>query len=79
MDNTNALQNNGMLVMFVGIIAAIIILVLFINFYLPFREERDYIKMEIERSLSEKERLYWEKQLKKLYLSCIPIFGRFFQ
>ena len=59
------------------VFAAFIILLLFISFfknsYLPFKEEKDYIKMEMARSFEEKEYLYWKRELKMLYISRIPI------
>lgn len=65
-------------------IAVFIIFLLCIAFfkkpYHLFKEERDYIKMEMERSLSEEEYIYWKRELKILYISKIPIirsvFGR---
>lgn len=52
--------------------------VFFLNVYVPFKERRRYIKMEIKRSFEQQERLYWKKELKRLYLSHIPFVGRFF-
>lgn len=57
----------------------VIFIVTFINAYLPFKERKDYIKMEIGRSDSEREYRYWKKELKRLYLQSIPIIGRFFK
>ncbi len=45
----------------------------YISCWLPFKEMRDYIKMEMERSLEDEEYLYWENELKKLYINNIPI------
>ena len=45
----------------------------FINSYLPFKKERNYIKMEIARAFEEEEYLYWKRKLKMLYISKIPI------
>ena len=50
-----------------------------INFYLPFKEDRDYIKQEMERSFDEEEYRYWQRELKRLYLRSIPLIGRFFK
>lgn len=57
----------------------VIFIVVFINAYLPFKERRDYIKMEIGRSDSEREYRYWKKELKRLYIKSIPLIGRFFK
>lgn len=59
-------------------IFAFIFIVILISTIISFKDERDYIKMEIERSTSEKELSYWNKELRKLYLRKIPIFGMFF-
>ena len=64
---------------FIGVIAIIILLAgLFINFFLQFSEARRYIKMEMNRAMSENEYKRWKKELRKLYLSAIPFIGRFF-
>ena len=41
-----------------------------------FRENGRYIKGEIKRSSGER-RLYWKKELKKHYVSHIPIVGKY--
>lgn len=60
------------------LIFALIFIIISACAVISFKNERDYIKMEIERSTSEKELSYWNKELKKLYLRKIPIFGMFF-
>ena len=55
------------------ILGSFIVVALFVNFFIPFKEERDYIKMEMERSFEEEEYLYWKRELKMLYISKIPI------
>ena len=67
-----------------GFIAAIltlafVIITFFVNFYIPFKQERDYIKMEIRRSCEEEAYRYWKKELKYLYLRSIPLIGWFFR
>lgn len=67
------------LVIFLGVcLGAFILIALLIKFvmgiYVPFITDRDYIKMEIVRSHG-KGRRHWEKELKKLYLSQIPLVG----
>ena len=61
------------------IIGAFLITALFVNFFIPFKEERDYIKMEMQRSYEEDEYRYWRRELKYLYLRSIPLIGRFFR
>lgn len=62
------------------IVLIIIILFCILVFYVyvikPFVEEKRYIKSEIKRAYNEKERKYWKKKLKKLYIAYIPIIGR---
>ena len=55
------------------IIGFFLLFAFFINLYLPFKEERDYIKMEMARSFEEEEYLYWKRKLKMLYIRKIPI------
>lgn len=61
------------------IIGFLLFFAFFINSYLPFKDERDYIKMEMERSFEEEEYLYWKRELKMLYISKIPIAGCYVQ
>lgn len=67
------------LVLFLGVCLVIFILAaLFVKFvlevYVPFVADREYIKTEIARSYG-KGRRHWEMELKKLYLSNIPLIG----
>lgn len=59
------------------IVVAIFLIALYVKNVVPFLQERSYIKMEIERSFSESEAVYWKKELKKLYIEHIPIFHFF--
>lgn len=61
----------------IGAIGAIIIAVILVHMVISFKSERDYIKMEIERSTKTGERLYWQKELRAFYVRKIPIIGRF--
>lgn len=61
------------------ILGSFIVVALFVNFFIPFKEERDYIKMEMQRSYEEDEYRYWKRELKHLYLRSIPLIGRFFR
>ena len=51
-----------------------IIVVFGFYWYIPFKEKRKYIKMEISRTKGERQ-CYWKRELKKLYISQIPIIG----
>jgi len=55
--------------------AVLAILAFVIHIYIPFKNERDYIYMEIKRSDID-EKKYWKKELKLFYISYIPIVGR---
>ncbi len=61
------------------VIAAFIILAIFVNVIYPIIEEREYIKMEMKQSYSKEEYRYWKRELRYLYLRSIPIIGRFFR
>jgi len=73
------LTDEFLLIIVAMIIGAFLIAALFINFFIPFKEERDYIKMEMARSFEEEEYRYWRRELKYLYLRSIPLIGRFFR
>ncbi len=80
--STDPLFSNEILILIIAVIMIIGTFLLFayiINVYLPFKEERDYIKMEIARSYRKKEYEYWKRELRRLYLSLIPLLGRFFR
>lgn len=77
---TDTLFNDEFLLIIIAmIIGAFLIAGLFVNFFIPFKEERDYIKMEMARSYEEEEYRYWRRELKYLYLRSIPLVGRFFR
>ena len=71
------LTDEYLLIIAAMIIGAFLIAVLFVNFFIHFKEERDYIKMEMERSFEEEEYRYWRRELKRLYWRSIPLIGRF--
>ncbi len=50
----------------------------YLHVVMPFMRDRMYIKMEMQRS-DARERSYWKKELKNLYLSHIPVIGRFYK
>ncbi len=51
------------------------VIAVYTNIIRPFSEGRRYIKAEIHRSYNESEYRYWKRELKKLYISQIPIVG----
>ncbi len=72
-------QGNAFLFfIFIVIIGFFIVLAFCFNVVMPFMKDRDYIKREMQRS-DEKEYYYWKRELKRLYLSHIPIIGRLFR
>lgn len=48
----------------------------YVNVIRPFSEDRKDIKSEMRRSYTKEEFRYWERELKKLYVSRIPVFGK---
>ena len=68
-----------MIHMYIVVILAIfvILLVIYLNIIIPFQEQRSYIKMEMKRSTGSRERAYWKKELKELYMSFIPFYAFF--
>ena len=74
-DNT---EDTFLIFAFVLIIGFFIVLAFYINVIAPFMKARDYIKMEMQRSDGD-EYYYWKSELKRLYISHIPIIGRFFR
>ena len=80
MDNTTTLSHGlSPLIIILIIIGFFLLLAFFINIFLMFSEERNYIKMEMSRSLDDEEYRYWKKELRLLYLRSIPIVGMFFR
>lgn len=78
--STDTLLNDDFFAMIIVMIFGFILFfALFLNYYIPFKRERDNIKMEIARSGKEEEYRYWKRKLKNLYLSSIPLIGRFFR
>ena len=78
--NTDVLSNDDSLLIAITIIAVFFtISVLCVKFFIPFKKQRDYIKMEMKRSLEEPEYRYWRRELKKLYLRAIPLVGKLFR
>ena len=63
-----------MIVVFVLVIALPIICY-FVKYICDFKDELDYINMEIYRTVGD-ERRYWQKEKKKLWLSLIPFYRR---
>ena len=60
-------------------LALLIFIILMMKFitcvYLPFADDRDFIKLEILRTHGN-ERIHWQHEMKRLYLGMIPIVGK---
>ena len=72
-------NNANIFVEFLGIcLVVVILIILAIKYiaaiYMPFVEERDFIKMEIARSHGNR-RVHWQYELHRLYLAQIPFIG----
>ncbi len=65
-------HSTDFILMLIIILIIFFILILTILKFLPILEERKHIKMEIARS-SGKERQYWERKLKNLYLKIFKM------
>ena len=68
-------------VLFLGIclvvlLAGILFVKFMANIYVPFIEERDFIRMEIMRSKGDA-RIHWQHELRRLYIAQIPLIGGF--
>lgn len=57
------------------ILTIIVVAAVYIYFCiaLPIIDKRGYLVMEIKRACTEKEKRYWQTELKRLYLKNIPI------
>ena len=78
--STDPLLNDEMLIAIVAVIIGLFLFLAFlVKIFLPFKEQRDYIKMEMARSFGEEEYLYWKRELKMLYISNIPIIRSIFR
>ena len=72
--STGTLSNEEIaIVIIVAVIGFFMFFAFFVNTYMPFKNEKDYIKREMARSFDEEEYLYWKRELKMLYISEIPI------
>ena len=47
------------------------------NVWLPIKEERERLLFQIAESETKKERAYWKKKLRILYISYVPVVRRF--
>lgn len=52
------------------------IIAFIVNFWIPFTNEKNYLKMEIKRSQGE-EKKHYKRKLKSFYASHIPLVRRF--
>ena len=64
-------------ILVIALAVFIIVAYIYFRFVVPFTRERDYIKSELNRSYTDAEYRHWKRELKKLYVSSVPFFGRF--
>ena len=76
MDTIRYLLGNSVILLACFTMVFLALTVIVILWFRDFSEERRYIIMEMNRS-GPKERAHWEKRLKRLYLSQIPVLGYF--
>ena len=72
-------NSSNIFVEILGICLVIIILIGLVlkyisSIYIPFAEERDFLKMELSRSYGSS-RLHYKHELRRLYLAQIPFIG----
>ncbi len=79
MEYTN--DNGGEFFVFMGlaIIVLFFLLAIYFDIIVPLMKEREYIKMEMQRSFNEEAYRYWKNELKRAYLRRIPFIGRFYE
>ncbi|MBO5452536.1 MAG: hypothetical protein J6A69_01020 [Clostridia bacterium] len=65
-----------LLLLLIGVLLFIYVLYFYFNVFIPFSEERRYLKSEIART-SDREQIHWKKRLRRLYIKSIPVIGRF--
>ena len=76
MENNNV-DTVALLWMVLFPMAVLFILMIYFKVFRPFSERRRYIKMEMMQSDEGAEYNYWKRELKKLYIELITIFGWF--
>ncbi len=62
----------GTIIVTVGVF---LLLVFIFNVYIPFKSERDRIKIEMSDAIDDEEYLYWKRELREFYINQIPIVG----
>ena len=69
-------ENESMLLFVICIITVLLAAIIwFFRTLLPFMSARVEIKMELSRSRG-KEYIFWKRELRRLYVSLIPIVGK---
>ena len=72
----DALLKNEIVIGIMIATAGLFLLLAFIlNSYIPFKNERERLKIEMESAFDEDEYLYWKRELRKFYIRQIPIIG----
>ena len=68
-----------MVLIYIVIILIFFVLFMHINAISRFKDKRNYIKMEINRSRDEQVAQFWKRELRLLYFKSIPVIGRFIE
>lgn len=76
MDTIMDMLSNSIVLLVLFTVLFLVLAIVFILWFKAFSEERRYIIMEMNRS-GPGGRKHWEKRLKQLYVSQIPIIGPF--
>ncbi len=72
----DSVSNSSVMVILIILLISIFIMVIYTGYIRPFSEKRKYIKMEMSRTRHDRH-MMWKRELKKLYVSQIPILGKF--
>ncbi len=65
------------LVLLICALVALIVILIYTRKVIPFLNERDYLRREIARATRPEEYIRWKRRLRRLYISAIPILGKF--
>ena len=74
----NTQRNEFIIFQIVMVLLIIVLTIYYFRKVVPIMREAKRIKAEINRCTGD-ERKYWQKKLKKLYLSNIPFIGKLFR
>ena len=78
-DIMNVENISDLLIIFLGVclalvFIAILLVKLIVSVYIPFSQERDFIRSKIMWTYGEK-KAHWKREMRRLYLEQIPVIG----